>query len=186
VLCLIAANKWQRPIYFTSLQDIDDLGLAPYIRMEGLSYRFVPVKGSDVNPEASYKAMMEKFEYGNAKAKGVFYDEENRRHLNSIRSSTAILALALAEEQRKDSAKKILHRYDDNVLEENCPYGFTSNRGNMHNRISMSFLLASYRAGDMSLAKKVNSSVKKDLNEQMRYYRILESRPLMSNWLLMP
>jgi Protein of unknown function (DUF2723) len=173
VLALIAANKWQRPIYFTSMQDIDDLGLAPYIRMEGLCYRLVPVKGSDVNPEASYKVMMEKFRYGNAKEKGVFFDEENRRQINSIRSSTAILAMTLADSQRKDSAKKVLHRYDDNVLEENVPYGFTSNRGNMHNRISMSFLYASYRAGDTPLAKKVSTSVRKDLNEQLKYYRLL-------------
>ena len=173
ILALIAANKWQRPIYFTSLQDIDDLGLAPYIRMEGLSYRLVPVKNSDVNPEASFKVMMEKFSYGNAKLPGVYFDEENRRHINSIRSSTAILAMALVDEKRNDSAKKVLHRYDDNVLEENVPYGFTSNRGNMHNRISMSFLYASYRAGDTPLAKKVSTSVRSDLNEQLRYYRML-------------
>jgi len=173
ILALIAANKWQRPIYFTSLQDIDDLGLAPYIRMEGLSYRLVPVKNSDVNPEASYKVMMEKFNYGNAKTPGVYFDEENRRHLNSIRSSTAILAMALADEQKKDSARKILHRYDDNVLQENVPYGFTSNRSNMHNRISMSFLYASYKAGDTVLANKVSTSVRSDLNEQLRYYRLL-------------
>jgi hypothetical protein len=117
--------------------------------------------------------MMDKFLYGNAKEHGVYYDEENRRHINSIRSSTAILAMALVDEMRKDSAKQILHRYDSNVLEENVPYGFTSNRGNMHNRISMSFLYASYRAGDSMLAKRVSASVRKDLNEQMRYYRLL-------------
>ena len=173
VLSLIAANKWQRPIYFTSLQDIDELGLTPYIRMEGLSYRLVPVKNVDVNPDASYKVVMDKFAYGNGNRPGVYYDEENRRHINSIRSATAILALALVEQKKNDSAKKVLRKYDDNVLQENCPYGFTSNRGNMHDRISMSFLLASYRAGDLELAKKVSGSVKKDLNEQMRYYRLL-------------
>jgi hypothetical protein len=174
VLALVAANKWQRPIYFTSLQDIDELGLAPYIRMEGMSYRLVPVKNSDVNTLASYNVMTsDKFQYGNAKTRGVYFDEENRRHINSIRSSTAILAMALADQNLKDSAKKVLHRYDDNVLDEDCPYGFTSNRGNMHDRISMSFLLASYRAGDLALAKKVSGSIKKDLNEQLRYYRLL-------------
>jgi hypothetical protein len=174
VLALVAANKWQRPLYFTSLQDIDDLGLAPYIRMEGMSYRLVPVKNSDVNTIASYNVMTsDKFQYGNAKTPGVYFDEENRRHINSIRSSTAILAMALADQNMKDSAKKVLHRDDDNVLEEDCPYGFTSNRGNMHNRISMSFLMASYRAGDFALAKKVSTSIKKDLNEQLRYYRLL-------------
>jgi hypothetical protein len=56
---------------------------------------------------------------------------------------------------------------------ENVPYGMTSNRGNQHNRVSMSFLYAAYRAGDMTLAKKIAESVKKDLDQQMRYYRLL-------------
>jgi len=174
VLALVAANKWQRPIYFTSLQDIDDLGLAPYIRIEGMSYRLVPVKNSDVNTLRSYDVMTsDKFQYGNAKTPGVYFDEENRRHINSIRSSTAILAMALCDQNQKDSAKKVLRRYDENVLDADVPYGFTSNRGNMHDRISMSFLLASYRSGDLTLAKKVGTSIKRDLNEQLRYYRML-------------
>ncbi len=49
----------------------------------------------------------------------------------------------------------------------------TSNRGNFHNRVSMSFLLAAYEAGDLTLAAKVNGSMKRDLEQQMRYYRTL-------------
>lgn len=173
VLALIAANKWQRPIYFTSLQELDELGLAPYVRMEGLSYRLVPVAQSEVNNDKSYRNVMEKFGYGNAKTGGVYFDEENRRHLNSIRAAHAILAMNLADAGKLDSAKKILHRYDNEVSTENVPYGMTSNRGNQHNRVSMSFLYAAYRAGDQALAKKVAASVKRDLEQQMRYYRFL-------------
>src|SRR5690348_7650480 len=43
----------------------------------------------------------------------------------------------------------------------------------MHDRISVSFLLASYRAGDLPLAEEVSASIKSDLNEQLRYYRML-------------
>jgi hypothetical protein len=49
----------------------------------------------------------------------------------------------------------------------------TSNRGNQHNRISMSFLLAAYQAGDQLLAQKVATSLRKDLTQQMRYYNSL-------------
>jgi hypothetical protein len=49
----------------------------------------------------------------------------------------------------------------------------TSNRGNQHDRISMSFLLACYQSGDMALAHKVSASLKKDLSQQMRYYNSL-------------
>jgi len=173
VLALIAANKWDRPIYFTSLQEIDDLGLAPYVRMEGLTYRLVPVANNNVDNDKSYRNVMDKFAYGNAVTKGVYFDEENRRHINSLRATHAILAMNLVDAGKLDSARKILNKYDKEVNSENVPYGFTSNRGNQHNRVSMSFLLAAYQAKDDALSKKVSASLKKDLEQQMRYYRLL-------------
>jgi hypothetical protein len=71
-----------------------------------------------------------------------------------------------------------LEHFDRNVLESNFPYGMTSNRGNDHNRISMSFLLACYRSNDQKLAAKVAGSVRKDVEQQLRYYNALgESMP---------
>lgn len=173
ILALIAANKWQRPIYFTSTQELEELGLEKYTRMEGLSYRLVPIENSGVQRDVSYKTVMEKFAYGGANKPNVFYDEENRRHVNSIRSAHAFIGLSLAQANKKDSARKILQRYDQMVLQENVPYGFTSNRGNMHDRISMTFLLAAYQSGDQELAKKVNASLKSDLEQQLKFYRSL-------------
>jgi len=172
VLAIIAANKWERPIYFTSTQELDDLGLSKYTRMEGLSYRLVPVENTNVGLDDGYKKVM-KFEYGGANKAGVYFDEENRRHINSIRAAHAFLGLALAGSEKKDSARKILQRYDQMVLDTNVPYGMTSNRGNQHNQISMAFLQAAYMSGDLGLAKKVNLSLKRDLEQQMKYYRSL-------------
>ena len=56
---------------------------------------------------------------------------------------------------------------------ENMPYGMTSNRGNFHNSVSLEFLEAAYRSGDLALAKKVHGSLKKDLEQQLNYYRSL-------------
>ncbi len=174
VLAIIAGNKWKRPIYFTSTQELTDLGLDKYVRMEGLSYRLVPVENpNNVQLDQTYKTIMEKFQYGNAQKKGVYYDEENRRHLNDIRQSHAILGMALCDAGRLDSARKELNKYDKNVQESNMPYGMTSNRGNFHNRVSMTFLYAAYRSGDLSLARKVHQSLKSDLEQQMKYYRSL-------------
>lgn len=174
ILALIAANKWQRPIYFTSTQELEELGLDKYVRLEGLSYRLVPVENvNNVAASIAYKNIMGNFEYGHANIRGVYYDEENRRHINSIRQTHALVALTLAEAGAKDSARKILDKYDNSVLEENVPYGMTSNRGNFHNRVSMSFLLAAYKSEHKTLAKKVNASMKKDLEQQMAYYRSL-------------
>ncbi|NML21766.1 DUF2723 domain-containing protein [Pseudoflavitalea sp. G-6-1-2] len=173
VLALIAANNWKRPIYFTSTQELEELGLEKYARMEGLSYRLVPIENSQIGTDDSYVNIMTKFVYGGANKPGVYYDEENRRHINSIRQAHAFLGLHLAENGQKDSARKVLKKYDDNVLEENVPYGMTSNRGNFHNRVTMTFLLAAYRSEDFALAAKVNKSLKSDLEQQLSYYRSL-------------
>ena len=183
VLAIIAANKWHRPICFNSTYEVEDLGLAKYIRQDGLAGTLVPVEApgnsnGSYNNDVAYRNMMTKFAYGNAITPGVYYDEENRRHLNTLRAAHAQLALSLIDIGKRDSASKLLQHFDDNVLESNFPYGMTANRGNQHNRISMSFLLACYESGDMTLAAKVAASLKKDLSQQLRYYNSLgDSQP---------
>lgn len=173
LLALLAANKWQRPIYVTSTAELRTLGLDKYARLEGMAYRIVPILNASVENDVAYKNVMDKFAYGNADKRGVYFDEENRRHVNSIRLTHAQVAKSLAFYDKKDSAKKILHKYDQAVNEENVPYGMTSNRGNFHNDVSKEFLEAAYMAGDMALAQKVHKSLKKDLEQQMKYYRSL-------------
>jgi hypothetical protein len=171
IYAVIAANHWKRPVCFTSTQELQDLGIAKYVRLRGLSYQLVPIDKPGVDNDAAYKAIMEKFGYGNADKEGVYYDEENRRHLNSIRMAHSQLAFSLIDAGKKDSAKNVLEHFDKSVRESNFPYGMTSNRGNQQDGISTDFLQACYLAGDTVLAKKVEASVKKDLQQQMRYYK---------------
>ena len=49
----------------------------------------------------------------------MYYDEENRRHLNTIRSAYAELASYLSTKNRKEDARKILNKVDKGMLEEN-------------------------------------------------------------------
>jgi hypothetical protein len=58
------------------------------------------------NNDVAYRNMMTKFAYGNAITPGVYYDEENRRHLNTLRAAHAQLALSLIDAGKKDSARK--------------------------------------------------------------------------------
>jgi hypothetical protein len=131
------------------------------------------VENGNVDNQAAYKTLMEKFTYGNAGKPGVYFDEENRRHLNSIKFAHAQVALSLAQSGQKDSARKVLEHYDQQVLESNFPYGMTSNMSNLHDYFSFRFLEACYQSGDLKLAQKVSSSLKKDLMQQMAYYKSL-------------
>jgi hypothetical protein len=124
-----------------------------------------------VDNDAAYSTIMNHFAYGSANKPGVYYDEENRRHLNSIRMAHSQAAYSLVEAGRKDSARKVLEHFDKNVLESNFPYGMTWNRQNQQDAISLDFLQACYISGDLALAKKVEASLKKDLQQQMRYYK---------------
>ncbi|MEO6455145.1 MAG: hypothetical protein ABIN97_13780, partial [Ginsengibacter sp.] len=174
-LNIIAANKWKRPIYFTSPNS--QLGLEAYIRTDGLTYRLVPVKNADVNRDWVVDKMMNKFRFGNADKHGLYYDEENRRHLNSIRMQYALAATNLADHNRQQDAKKILQRCDRMMLQENFPYGMVS-RSQQHNQIAGQFLLAAYKAGDTALIQKVSSSLRKDLEQQINYYNSLDENKL--------
>jgi hypothetical protein len=179
VLNIIAANKWNRPIYFTNNSPYQiNLGFEKYLRMDGLSYRLVPVENTNtavsgdwpfVNTDWAYTKMMKTFAFGNAELKGVYYDEENRRHLNSIREAYTDLAFDLINRNRKEDARAALNRCDKMMLEENFSYGQVS-RGNQHNRNAMRFLAACYSADDKELAAKVLKGLRKDLNQQQDYY----------------
>jgi len=177
IYAVIAANKWKRPICFTSTQELGNLGLDKYVRLTGLAYQLVPVLNGGVDNETSYKTVMDNFAYGGADKQGVYYDEENRRHLNSIRLAVSQIAMSLVQSGKKDSAKNVLESFDKHVLESNFPYGMTSNRGNQQDFISVNFMEAAFAAGDTALAKKVEASVKKDLQQQMKYYKSLGDNP---------
>jgi hypothetical protein len=170
VLNIIAANNWKRPIYFTNAGA--ELGFDQYLRRDGLSYRLAPVKNSKVNTNWMLDKLTNKFSFGNADKAGVYFDEENRRHLNGIRSAYAELAIDLAAKNRKEDARAVLNIVDKMMLQSNFGYGLTS-RGNIHNRNSLLFLEACYLAGDKALIQKVGDAVKKDLQQQVNYYNAL-------------
>jgi hypothetical protein len=171
VLNIIAANKWQRPIYFTTPSA--NLGFDNYLRADGLSFRLVPVAGQDqFNNDWGYDKLMNKFGFGNADKKGVYFDEENRRHLLSIRQSFAQAASAIANSGRKDEAKKLLERVDKGMDPVNMPYGLVS-RSNQHDMVSAQLAEAAFRAGDNAMAGKIVSEVRKDIQDQISYYAYL-------------
>jgi hypothetical protein len=174
ILNIIAANQWKRPVYFTMLNNTSDLGLDTYLRKDGLAYRLVPVVANkSINTDWMLDKVMNRFSYGNADVPGVYFDEENRQQLNFLRQADTELALNLLDTNRLEEARKVLRKSDKMILQENMPYGMVS-RNNVHNKISMMFLEACYRAHEPELAEKVRDSVKRDLQQQLRYYDALE------------
>lgn len=190
ILNIIASNKWKRPIYFTS--PMGELGFAEFLRKDGMSYRLVPVITSNPqqnwvveqafrqnglggtqiranNLDSMYKTMMNDFEFGGANKKGVYFDEENRRHILSIRSLFGEAAGNMADEGRMDEAQKLIDKVESGISPDNLPYGLVS-RYNSHNQTTMVYLEGCYKAGKKELAEKVRAAVRKDLEQQFDYY----------------
>ncbi|MES2372127.1 MAG: DUF2723 domain-containing protein [Bacteroidota bacterium] len=174
ILDVIAANQWKRPIYFT--MPYNELGFGDYLRRDGLSYRLVPVKQSPVNTDRMLDVVMNKFGFGNAQLPNVYYDEENRRELNIIRRAVSELAIDLSAKNRKEDAVKVLAKMDSMLSEKNFPVAMIS-RGDEHNRSSLYFLEACYRAGYRSLFDKIIKQLKEGLGQEVRYYTNLSGKP---------
>jgi hypothetical protein len=183
MLSIIATSNFERPVCFTSSSQLGELGLDKYARLEGLVYRLVPVENPEVDNERSYKHIIKQFEYGNTDKVDVYLDEDNRRRLNIIKLAHAQLAISLANAGKKDRAKEVLNRFETRVKSSNLPHGMTSNRGNQHNAISSEFLRAAYLSGDLLLAKKISGELKKDLRQQLNYYRLLGDEDLQDEQL---
>lgn len=176
ILNIIAANKWKRPICFTAPYSAQELGFGNFVRKDGLTYRLVPIaNNTGFNTDWMVDKLRNKFAFGSADIAGVYFDEENRRHLNSIRAAYADAAGSLADGNRKDEAKQMLDLADKGILESNFPYAMVS-RSNQHNYFSFRFLEAAYKAGHTALADKVSKALHKDFEQQLKYYAQLPDR----------
>lgn len=179
MMSILASSNWKRPVCFTS--PYSETGFGPYLRQVGLIYQVVPVainsRSGAMDGDKTKNLLMNEFRGGNANKPGVYFDEENRRHLLSIRTAYAQAASNLADDGKKEDALALLNRSESLIYPEALPYAMVS-RDNQHNKMSMLYLEAAYKAGDKNLADKVKNALRKDFNDQLNYYRYLkESKP---------
>jgi hypothetical protein len=121
--------------------------------------------------------LSEKFRGGNANVNGVYFDEENRRHLLSIRTTYAQAVSKLADAGKKEEANVLLNKSESIIHPEALPYAMVS-RNSFHNRTSMEYLEAAYKADNTQLVNKLKSALKKDFEDQIKYAAYLrDNRP---------
>ncbi len=171
ILNIVASNAWKRPIYFTSNGQMD-IGFDNYLRKDGISYRLVPISNSKINTDWMYNNLMTKFKNGHADTKGVYFDEENRRHLIGLRQAYGELAKDLIAKNRIADAKRIVEKADSLIPETNLPYGLPS-RYDMHNLASYMLMEAAFECGAKETGEKISKPLIADFNHQMEYYASL-------------
>lgn len=159
ILNILAANAWKRPIYFANSIDPDHYeGLQEYLQLEGLAYKLIPVRTpgnttnapTRVNTEKCIDLIMNKFEYGNAQRNDVYYDQTNRRMLNTPRILSFQLAEYLVKNNRKADAAKVIEKVLNAISEASYPISITQEDRSM-------ILMAdvSMKAGSNALAKRI-------------------------------
>jgi hypothetical protein len=118
LLDLIATNNWERPIYFANPNSVSKvLDVDEYCHMEGVVYRFMPVKAKEyyknlggVYPEGSYDLLVNKAKWGNLNDPDVTVDRESYRNSTMVKQSYMRLAQALMNEGKADSAVVVLDK----------------------------------------------------------------------------
>lgn len=167
---LLANNNWERPIYFAVTTGPDSyLNLQDYFRLEGLTYRLVPVAGRSANPntygsvatDIMLDNVMNKFRWGGMDHEpGVYLDENVLRMTTNLRLQIATLATELATEGRKQEAKQVLDLALAKMPEHNVPY----------DRIMLPVIEAYYQADDSATANRLADRLFTIMDENMRWY----------------
>ena len=131
ILDLIANNDWTRPIYFAVTVGNDSyLNLEPYFQLEGLAYRFVPIRNNNdpqsqtgrVAAEVMYDNMMKKFKWGGMNREDVYLDQNNLNMCMNFRNNFSRLAESLMEKGRLDSAVQVLDKMNAEMPDKTVPY----------------------------------------------------------------
>jgi hypothetical protein len=133
IMDLLATNKWNRPVYFSTTVPSDQYkGLEKYFVQEGLAYRVVPMeidqpeKGEFgmIDPYVMYDNLMNKFTWGNAGDPDVYLDENNRRMFSNFKRIFASLGKDLILKGDTAKAIEVAHRGLEIVPEEKMPNDF--------------------------------------------------------------
>jgi len=132
VLDILAHNNWDRPIYYVTGYHNDAMGLEEYFQLEGLAYRFVPIRTENnswldygrIDTNILYDNMMNKFVWGGANDERANIDYHHRRTLIVVRArlNYARLAKALAAEGKNEKAVSVLDHCIEVLPLDKVPY----------------------------------------------------------------
>ena len=182
IIAAVANQGWKRPLYFDAgLRSGDYGGTGDYLHMEGLVYRLMPFKYSDVlkinsqvlgtiNTDKGYDLFMNKFLWGGADRNDVYFDEPNRHEFVTYRMDASFLANQLAAEGKKDSAIKVLDKVMSGISEHSYTYDYTGY-----------FMAASYyRAGGIAQAKALSLKIVRNAEDCVNWITSLNEDSKMA------
>lgn len=194
ILNILANNHWKRPVYFaTTVGSENYLNLEPYFQLEGLTYRIVPIRTESrsemvpgrVNTDIMYNNVMTKFVWGNMKESSVYLDENNMRMTTNFRINFSRLAEELMNENKRDSAIKVLDKCVEEMPDKTIPYNyFMTKIAELYYRAAGAYNRQdTLMAADMELTKKneliakgnaISERIATIYGDNMKYYLSLK------------
>ena len=173
ILDIIANNNWDRPIYFAITVGSENFqNLEKYFSLDGLAYRLVPIEAKsldgqigEVNTEAMYDNMMNKFKWGGINDPNVYLDENNLRMIMNFRNNFARLAKQLIQDGEKEKAKEILDKCTEVMPVSRVPL----------NVFAIGLIEGYYQLGDTVKANSFAIELQRTSEEELAYYFSLDS-----------
>jgi len=173
IIAAVAKNGWKRPIYFGGMLPGDNyLNLTEYLRMDGTVSRLMPFKYVDsatmntpnrepgfVNLDKCVDLFLNKYQWGNAQRKDVYFDEKNRLTFFAYRFGAPRVAESLIMHGRKEEALKVLDKVMASISEESFCYDAVSHR----------MVTAYYQAGAVDKARSLMAKIVKASEDDINW-----------------
>ncbi len=175
ILDLIANNNWERPIYFTSIIHQNINGLQDYFQMDGLAYRFVPIKSESaggrlphINTNLLYDRFVNQFKWGNMDDPATWVDYYTQRTsmILRLRYNHKLLADALISEGKNEKAENVLDKIVQVMPESQFPYEV----------FAAGLAESYYRCGAFEKGNILLNSYLTNLYQQLEYYVSLQGK----------
>ncbi len=176
MLDILANNNWKRPIYFVSPYGDSDIGLSDYLQLDGFAYRLVPIKTNPkdflsvgrIDVDILYNNLMGKFRWGRMNQSDVNIDHNNQRTTSvlRLRNNFNRLAVALIDQNKKDSALKVLNKIVDLMPQRKYPYDI----------FTIGIAESYYKINENEKGNKIVTDYLKATKENLKYLFSLSSR----------
>jgi hypothetical protein len=112
---MFRTNNWKRPIFYTSLNGINSIGMQDYFHNQGAIYQVLPIKTNayaDIDVDKMYDNYMNKYRWGNMEDTTIYIDHTITNITKSlgIRNNFGKLAKKLEERGDREKAREVMEK----------------------------------------------------------------------------
>ena len=188
MLDILANDNWKRPIYFTGGASADEeyIWLKDYLQLDGLAYKFVPIKTPAKDEKGRPKSVLEygridaetmynnvkKWDWKNSNSDKIYVDVETRKNGISFRNNLLRLAEQFIDENNNTKAEEILDLSLDKLPIKTYD----------HFSLVLGYIDNYYRIDSKEKARKVANTLVDIYQDRIAYYSGLDNYGISQNY----